>query len=51
MPEMVEIAFNKWWRSLESSTILEVRYPHEHHGNAVKIHEIMKKNKNIKTNT
>ena len=34
MPEMVEIAFNKWWRSLESSTILQVRYPHERHGNA-----------------
>ena len=29
MPETVEISFNKWWRSLESSFILKVRIPHE----------------------
>ena len=37
MPEMVEIAFNKWWRPLESSTILQVRYPHEQASNVFRL--------------
>lgn len=34
MPASLEIAFKDWWRSLEPSHTVMVRYPHEHHGNA-----------------
>ena len=37
MPEMIDEAFIKWWRSLESSAIVQIRYPHERHGNAGKV--------------
>lgn len=37
MPEMVETAFNKWWRSMEPSATIQVRFPHERHGNAGKV--------------
>jgi len=37
MPGTVETAFNKWWKSLESSFTLQVRIPYEWHGNAGKI--------------
>ena len=30
----LDIAFNKWWSSLEPSHTVMVRYPHERHGNA-----------------
>ena len=36
MPEMVDTAFNNWWRSLEPSATIQVRFPYEHHGNAGK---------------
>ena len=34
MPASLDIAFKEWWRSLEPSHTVMVRYPHEHHGNA-----------------
>ena len=37
MPLDLEIPFSKWWRSQEHSRIMEVRMPHERHGNAGKI--------------
>jgi len=37
MPGAVETAFSKWWRNLESSFTIQVRIPHERHGNAGKV--------------
>lgn len=34
MPQHLDIAFHKWWRSEEPSTVMSVRIPHERHGNA-----------------
>ena len=34
MPTDVETSFNIWWRGLDPSVELEVRYPHSRHGNA-----------------
>jgi len=34
MPDDIESSFKNWWRSLEPSTIVDVRYPHTKHGNA-----------------
>lgn len=36
MPAGTETAFMVWWRSLEPSHIVDVRYPHDRHGNAGK---------------
>ena len=36
MPPSVEESFNKWWRTLEAASLVDVRYPHERHGNAGK---------------
>ena len=36
MPSSVEEPFNKWWRALEATSLVDVRYPHERHGNAGK---------------
>ena len=37
MPTDVETSLNIWWRGLEPSVELEVRYPHSRHGNAGEI--------------
>lgn len=34
MPAGTEIAFMVWWRSLESSHMVDIQYPHDRHGNA-----------------
>ena len=36
MPSDPEIAFKQWWRSLDSTVLVNVKYPHERHGNAGK---------------
>ena len=36
MPSYLEIAFKQWWRSLDPTVKVDVRYPHERHGNAGK---------------
>ena len=36
MPTDLDIAFKQWWRSLDSAFLVNVRYPHERHGNAGK---------------
>ena len=36
MPSDLEIAFKQWWRSLDSTVLVNVKYPHERHGNAGK---------------
>ena len=36
MPAGLETSFKSWWRSQDASTIVQVRYPHERHGNAGK---------------
>ena len=36
MPSSVEEPFNKWWRTLESASLVDVRYPYGRHGNAGK---------------
>ena len=28
-----EMSFKKWWETLDASDVVEVRYPHERHGN------------------
>lgn len=37
MPIGLETSFNTWWRSQDASTIVQVRYPHDRHGNAGKV--------------
>ena len=32
MPDACDLSFMVWWRSLESDTMVEVRYPYERHG-------------------
>ena len=34
MPADIETSFKIWWRGLDPSTVVDVRYPHERHGNA-----------------
>ncbi len=34
MPASLDMAFKEWWRSLQPSHTVMVRYPHERHGNA-----------------
>ena len=36
MPPSIEQPFLQWWRSLDDSIDVEVRFPHHHHGNAAK---------------
>jgi len=36
MPSSVESSFKKWWRSLEPSCNVDVKYPHAKHGNALR---------------
>lgn len=36
MPTCLEMAFKVWWRSLEPSHTVDIRYPHARHGNAGK---------------
>ena len=36
MPTDVETSFKIWWRGLDPSVELEVRYPYDRHGNAGK---------------
>lgn len=36
MPAGIEMCFTLWWRSLASTELVEVRYPHSRHGNAGK---------------
>ena len=36
MPPSIEQPFLRWWRSLSDSVDVEVRFPHDHHGNAGK---------------
>ena len=37
MPPHLDISFNKWWRSEDPSTMIQVQVPHERHGNAGKV--------------
>ena len=37
MPQHLDISFNMWWRSQSPATKIQVRIPHERHGNAGKI--------------
>ena len=37
MPAALELSFKSWWRFLEPSHIVKVRYPHARHGNAGKV--------------
>lgn len=30
-------SFKTWWRGLLPASIVKIRYPHERHGNAVKV--------------
>lgn len=34
MPQGIDTAFSKWWRTASVDTVVMVRYPHERHGNA-----------------
>lgn len=36
MPDDVNSAFSAWWRSVSADTVVQVRFPHERHGNAGK---------------
>lgn len=36
MPDGITMSFSKWWKSLEETTEVEVRFPYERHGNAGK---------------
>ena len=36
MPAGIDISFKKWWRSLDPSASIDLRYPHGKHGNALK---------------
>jgi len=37
MPQGVEASFKTWWRGLLPASTVEVRYPHERHGNAGRV--------------
>ena len=34
MPEGCDISFMAWWKQLDNSSTVMVRYPHERHGSA-----------------
>lgn len=34
MPADIDTSFKKWWKTLDPSVIVDLRYPHEKHGNA-----------------
>ena len=36
MPKDLELSFKTWWKSLSDTSIVQVRYPYEHHGNALR---------------
>ena len=36
MADAVQTSFSKWWMSVEPETVIQVRFPHERHGNAGK---------------
>lgn len=36
MPDTVTTSFSKWWTPMAPETVLQVRFPHERHGNAGK---------------
>ena len=36
MPAEIEFSFKTWWRSLDPSATVDLRYPHSKHGNALK---------------
>jgi hypothetical protein len=36
MPTELELSFKKWWTTVQPSDTLDVRYPHQKHGNALK---------------
>ncbi len=36
MPAVLELSFKKWWSTVQPSDTLNVRYPHQKHGNALK---------------
>ena len=37
MPANVQASFKNWWRSRSPSAIVQVRFPHERHGNAGRV--------------
>ena len=42
MPASLETSFKTWWKSLVPSTIVQVRFPHERHGNAGRVSDSAK---------
>ena len=36
MPKDLELSFKTWWKSLSDASDVQVRYPYEHHGNALR---------------
>lgn len=36
MPAELELSFSRWWKTVEPSATIDVRYPHKKHGNALK---------------
>ena len=37
MPPNLDTSFKTWWRSLACTESVQVRYPHEQHGNARRV--------------
>lgn len=37
MPTTIDVSFMKWWRSLVSSNVMILSFPHEQHGNAGRV--------------
>ena len=37
MPQHLDLSFNQWWRSVPPSSTIQVRVPHERHGNAGRV--------------
>ena len=44
MPVGCDVNFTQWWRSLGSSELVVIRYPHEKHGNACRVSNSAKYN-------
>ena len=44
MPKDLDLPFIKWWRSLDDSCTVQVRYPYEQHGNSGKESHSSKQN-------
>ena len=36
MPKDLKLSFTTWWKSLSDTSVVQVRYPYEHHGNALR---------------